>query len=82
MVRFDFAVYKEGKVYAFIECQGEQHYMPVEAFGGAWKFAIQQRNDEEKRKYAKKKGIKLIEISYKNKKYEGVESILRDEGII
>ena len=27
-------------------------------------------------------GIKLIEISYKNKKYETIESILRDNHII
>lgn len=81
-LRFDFAVYKEGKLAAFIECQGEQHFMPIEEFGGERKFVIQQRNDEEKRKYAKAKDIKLIEISYKNKKYDKVESILRDEHII
>lgn len=56
--------------------------MPIEEFGGERKFVIQQRNDEEKRKYAKAKDIKLIEISYKNKKYDKVESILRDEHII
>ena len=27
-LRFDFAIYKEGKVWALIECQGEQHFMP------------------------------------------------------
>ena len=81
-LRFDFAIYKEGKVWALIECQGEQHFMPVEEFGGEHKFIIQQRNDEEKRKYAKERKIKLIEISYKNKKYETVESILRDQLVI
>lgn len=81
-LRFDFAVYKEGELLAFIECQGEQHFMPVEEFGGERRFAIQQRNDEEKRKYAKEHAIKLLEISYKNKKYETVESILRDQLII
>ncbi len=81
-LRFDFAVYKDGKPTAFIECQGEQHFMPVEEFGGEPRFVIQQRNDEEKRKYAKAKNIKLIEISYKNKKYDKIESILRDEHII
>ena len=59
-LRFDFAIYKEGKVWALIECQGEQHFMPVEEFGGEHKFIIQQRNDEEKRKYAKEHKIKLI----------------------
>lgn len=81
-LRFDFAVYKEGELLAFIECQGEQHFMPVEEFGGERRFVIQQRNDEEKRKYAKEHEIKLLEISYKNKKYETVESILRDQLII
>lgn len=81
-LRYDFAVYKQGKIVAFIECQGEQHYKPVTEFGGERRFAIQQRNDEEKRKYAKEHEIKLIEISYKNKKYEIVESILRNNHII
>lgn len=81
-LRFDFAVYKEGELFSFIECQGEQHFMPVEEFGGERRFVIQQRNDEEKRKYAKEHEIKLLEISYKNKKYETVESILRDQLII
>ena len=81
-LRYDFAVYKQEKIVAFIECQGEQHYKPVTEFGGERRFAIQQRNDEEKRKYAKEHEIKLIEISYKNKKYEIVESILRNNHII
>ena len=81
-LRYDFAVYKQEKIVAFIECQGEQHYKPVTEFGGERRFAIQQRNDEEKRKYAEEHGIKLIEISYNNKKYETIESILRDNHII
>ena len=81
-LRYDFAVYKEGKLIAFIECQGEQHYKPVEEFGGERRFVIQQRNDEKKREYAKDNDILLIEISYKNKKYEKVESILREHHII
>ena len=47
-LRFDFGIYKEEKLIALIECQGEQHFMPVEEFGGERRFAIQQRNDEEK----------------------------------
>lgn len=81
-LRFDFAVYKKGQLFAFLECQGEQHYKPIDEFGGERRFSIQQRNDEEKRKYAKEKKIKLIEISYKDKKYEMVESILKLNNII
>lgn len=81
-LRFDFAIYKGKKIFAFLECQGEQHYKPVEEFGGECRFAIQQKNDEKKREYAKEKNIKLIEISYKYKKYEIVESILKNNNII
>lgn len=81
-LRFDFAVYKGGQLLAFLECQGEQHYKPVDEFGGERGFFNQQRNDEKKRKYAEDNKIKLIEISYKNKKYEKIESILKDNGII
>lgn len=81
-LRFDFGIYKEEKLIALIECQGEQHFMPVEEFGGERRFAIQQRNDEEKRKYAKDNNIKLIEISYKKKKYETVEALLKEHHII
>ena len=52
-LRFDFGIYGENGIVAFIECQGEQHYKPVEKFGGERAFVIQQRNDEEKRKYAR-----------------------------
>ena len=81
-LRFDFGIYVENGIVAFIECQGEQHYKPVEKFGGERAFVIQQRNDEEKRKYAREKNIKLIEISYKEKKYETVEFILMSQHII
>lgn len=40
LLRYDFAVYKQGKIVAFIECQGEQHYKPVTEFGGERRFAI------------------------------------------
>lgn len=81
-LKYDFAVYEKGEIVAFIECQGEQHYKPVIEFGGERRFAIQQRNDEVKRKYAEGHRIPMIEISYKSKKYETIESILRDNHII
>lgn len=81
-LRFDFAVYEGGKLTAFIECQGEQHYKPVKEFGGARRFVIQQRNDAIKRTYAKEHNIKLIEISYKHKRYGKVEALLKEQHII
>lgn len=82
-LRYDFAVLdKKGNITCLIECQGEQHYKPVNEFGGNCQFENQQRNDELKRNYAKKQGIPLYEISYKNKKYEKVERFLKENGII
>lgn len=57
-----------------IEYQGIQHYEPVEHFGGEEKFIIQLDRDRRKREYAKKEGIKLLEISYKN--FSEIEQIL------
>jgi len=61
---YDFAVYKDGKVALLIECQGRQHYEPVEYFGGQERFVVQQANDNKKRVYAAKHNIALLEIPY------------------
>lgn len=82
-LRFDFAVFdQQGAVRWLIECQGEQHYAPVEEFGGQSQYNIQVRNDQLKVNYAKTHGIPLLTISYKDKKYEKVESILKENSII
>lgn len=82
-LKFDFAIMnKDGSVKCLIECQGEQHYMPVEKFGGNRQYDIQVKNDNLKREYIQKHNIELIEISYKDKKIEKVETILRKHNII
>ena len=82
-LKFDFAIMnKDGSVKCLIECQGEQHYMPVKEFGGNRQYDVQVKNDELKKKYVKKHNIELIEISYKDKKIEKVEAILRKHKII
>lgn len=78
---YDFSIIKNGKIYAFIECQGQQHYKPVDMFGGEEQFAKQQLHDEAKRKYAEKLGVKLIEIPYTVVKYEEVKAILEEHNI-
>lgn len=82
-LKFDFAVLDSNQqVKCLIECQGEQHYMPVKEFGGNRQYAAQLKNDELKRAYAKEHNIELIEISYKDKQIEKVEEILREHGVI
>lgn len=59
-----------------IEFQGEQHSRPVNLFGGQKQFKIQQEHDHRKREYAKKHGIKLLEIWYYD--YDRIEEILKN----
>lgn len=83
LLRYDFSILNpDGIIKCLLECQGEQHYKPVEMFGGEKQFENQQKNDELKRKYASEHGITLLEIPYKEKKYEKVEEFLRRNAII
>ena len=83
LLRYDFAIFNsDGSIKCLLECQGEQHYKPVEEFGGMKQFEIQKQNDNLKRKYAAEHGITLLEIPYKIKKYENVKTYLRDKSII
>lgn len=57
-----------------IEFDGEQHYRPVDYFGGDDTFAILKRHDEIKNEYCKSHGIELIRISYMD--FDSIEKIL------
>lgn len=48
----------------FIEYNGQQHYKPVEHWGGLKAFEKQQKRDQELRDYCKENNIRLIEIPY------------------
>ena len=47
-----------------IEFDGEQHFRPVNYYGGIKGFELTQRRDNIKNKYCEEKGIKLIRIPY------------------
>lgn len=47
-----------------IEYNGQQHYTPVEHFGGELRFERQKQRDEDLRKYCKDNNLKLLEIPY------------------
>lgn len=59
-----------------IECQGGQHYFPVELWGGQEAFEKQLEHDARKRDYAQQLGVALIEIPYTAFTYESVSDIL------
>lgn len=59
-----------------IEYDGEQHFRPVDFFGGVEKFTQRQRNDEIKTKYCEGNNIRLLRIPYYKNIEEELESFL------
>ena len=57
-----------------IEYDGEQHYRPIEYFGGEEKFVSQKQNDNIKNDYCRDNNIKLLRIPYW--KFDDIEEIL------
>lgn len=75
LLPFDFAILdKYGNVKILIEYQGEQHYKPIDYFGGRRGFEYRIKNDNIKRDYCKINKIKLLEIPYW--KFDNIENIL------
>lgn len=72
---YDFLVYIDFEPAFLIECQGRQHYEPIEYFGGEERFIIQQKNDNYKRGYAKRLNLFLLEIPY-NVSLSEIESMI------
>lgn len=74
---YDFLVYKNDKPYVLIECQGLQHYKPVDYFGGEKQFKIQQQNDLLKLNYAIRHDLPLLYIPYTANTYDLVIQLLK-----
>lgn len=64
---FDFAVYDNGTLKCLIEYDGEQHYKPIEAWGGVREFRNVQRRDRIKDTYCASRNITLVRIPYTHK---------------
>ena len=58
LLRFDFAIKNKDELICLIECQGEQHFAPVQEFGGERQFHKQVENDRLKREYFPSKDFK------------------------
>ena len=63
-LRFDFAVQKSNGTILLIEENGQQHYYPVELFGGEEGFRATVERDNIKREYCKQNNIQLLELPY------------------
>lgn len=73
---FDYAVYSNGELICLIECQGRQHYEPIEYFGGVDRYNKQIENDNKKRFYAYENNIPLIEVPYTENSNDKVNQFL------
>ena len=74
---FDFGIIDEDmKLLGLVEFQGEQHYHPIEYFGGEKKFHTQVKRDKIKKDYCENKNIPLLIIPYWE--YENI-NVLLDE---
>lgn len=61
---FDFAIFENGKIIKLIEYDGQQHFMPVEIWGGEEQLKIQQERDRKKDKWCKEHSIPLLRVPY------------------
>lgn len=64
VLKFDFAVFKEQKLWFLIEYDGRQHYMPVDRFGGENEFNVTQIRDSIKTNYCNEHNISLLRLPY------------------
>ena len=64
-----------------IEYQGQQHYEPVDYFGGKDKFKIQQKNDKLKSDYAEKNDYNLIAVPYTEDTFSKIKKYLFKHGL-
>ena len=62
--RFDFKINLTGQKYALLEMQGQQHFYPIDYFGGEAKFRIQQQHDQQKLEYCQNNNIPFFTIKY------------------
>ena len=64
-----------------IEYQGQQHYEPVDYFGGDGKFKLQQKHDKIKADYAEKNDYNLIAVPYTEDTFSKIKKYLLQHGL-
>lgn len=63
-LRFDYVIYKDNKIFCFLEVNGEQHYTEVQSWGGKSGLKKRQEYDRKKMRYALANNIPLYCIPY------------------
>ena len=76
-IKVDFYIDYNDKT-SIIEINGEQHYFPVEHFGGELKYNKQVVRDKKLQEYCYDKGINLYIIKYDDNKIEKIHEIIKE----
>jgi hypothetical protein len=76
LLRFDFALFHDDNVTLLIEFDGEQHYRPIDWFGGEEGFVEGQKRDQIKNQYCIDNNIPLLRIPYWDE--NNIDCILND----
>lgn len=71
---FDFAIFKDDKLEFLIEYDGEQHFHPIDIWGGEESYKKVVKNDNIKNNFCKENDIYLLRISYHD--FNNIEKIL------
>lgn len=78
-LRFDFAIFdKNNQLKGLIECQGEQHYSPVNFFGGQEYFDQLTKNDQKKQEYCKLNNIPLLCVRNKYLDLDKIQNYIKE----
>lgn len=77
VLRFDLCVLKKNVVLGLIEYDGEQHFKPIDYFGGEEGFQYRQECDSIKNKYCKDNNIPLLRIPYTYTEKEVKDSVAK-----
>lgn len=79
-LRYDFAILDSNNFpIRLIEFDGEQHFKPVDIFGGEERFEILQQNDKLKNQYALSHNIPLVRIPYSKRDTMVLDDLLGSE---
>ena len=74
---FDFAIFENNILQCLIEFQGEQHFRPVNVFGGESGFIYRKKNDVIKKEYCDANAIPLLEIHFEEEIQKTLEEFLK-----
>jgi len=77
MLKFDFAILSNGKLFALVEFDGRQHYEPVKFYGGEETYNMVKQRDKIKSEYCKRNNVPLIRVPYYE--FKNIESYLDEK---